>query len=487
MIPLSTAPQVREMDRRVIRDLGLPGVALMELAADAVVRAVLAHHATDARRGVGVVCGPGNNGGDGYAVARRLAALGIPVSLVPFGAPSPGTDAAVMASVAAAAGIPARDPGRPGLWIDALFGTGLSRELSDAARALVERMNDGSPVVAVDLPSGLCSDTGRAWGGVVRATRTVTFARHKLGSWLGVGPDASGVIDVADLGLGAATRADELAAAFVVEPSDLRWPVRSRADHKTRAGHLLVVAGSAAMAGAAVLCCLGALAAGAGLVTLAVPDGARSRLGALPPEVMVRSTGPGDLTLGLPAHPPASALAAGPGLAGGGALPPALLEDLAAAWSRSPLPAVFDADALPAAGDPGPAPRVLTPHPGEAARLLGSSVAAVEADRLGSAARLSARGVALLKGPHTVVAAGGAPPTLNPTGNPALATGGSGDVLTGVIGALLARGVAAPEAARLAAWVHGRAADRLAARRRQGWVASDVASELPAAIEELAP
>jgi hydroxyethylthiazole kinase-like uncharacterized protein yjeF len=486
VIPLSRAEQIREMDRRVIRDLGLPGPALMELAADAVVRAVLEHHASDARRGVAVVCGPGNNGGDGYAVARRLRALGLPVVLVPYGTPAKGSDAAVMAAVAAAARIPIGDPPRPGLWVDALFGTGLSRELDAGALALVARMNDGAPVVAVDLPSGLCGDTGRVWGNVVRATRTVTFGRQKLGMWLQAGPEVTGAVEVADLGLGVATRPDELASAVVTEASDLSWPSRARGDHKARSGHLLVVAGSAAMAGAAVLCCRGALAAGAGLVTLAAPDGARPRLGALPPEVMVLSTGPGDTTDHLPVFPQTTALVVGPGLGGGRPLPASFAAELAAAWASSPLPLAFDADALPCTG-PGRGQRVLTPHPGEAARLLGRSAAEVDGDRLAAATRLAERGVALLKGPHTVVAAPSALPSLNPTGNPVLATGGSGDVLAGVVGALLARGVPAGDAARAAAWVHGRAGDLLAAVRAEGWTAGDVADALPRAIAELGP
>jgi hydroxyethylthiazole kinase-like uncharacterized protein yjeF len=473
------------MDQRVIAGLGLPGPALMELAADGVVRAILQHHAAEARRGVGVVCGPGNNGGDGWVVARRLRALGYPVAVVAHGIPTPGTDAAVMAAVARSAGVVPADPGAPGLWVDALFGTGVSRPLDDAARALVARMGDGAPVVAVDVPSGLCADTGRVWGAAVVATRTVTFAREKLGMWLGAGPERCGVVELVDLGLGVATAPDDLVSAWVVEASDVRaaWPRRVRSDHKGRS-HLLVVAGSAAMAGAAVLACRGALAAGAGLVTLAAPDGARPRLGALPPEVMVWSSGPGDHTTQLPDPARFTAVLAGPGLGGGRPLDPALQAALAGWWASSTAPLVFDADALVATGAPGPGPRVFTPHPGEAARLLGRSVPEVEADRLAAAASLATRGVALLKGPHTVISDGGVP-SLNPTGNPVLATGGTGDVLSGVVGALLARGVGALTAARLGAWVHGAAGDHLARTRSQGWLASDVATAVPGALEEV--
>lgn len=477
------------MDRRVIEDLGLPGVVLMELASHGVAASVRAHHHAAARAGVGVVCGPGNNGGDGWGAARWLATWGYPVWVWPIGEPRAGSDAAVMAAAARRAGV--REVGAPeacGLWIDAVFGTGLTRDVTGDAAAALQRMDDDpAPVLAIDLPSGLEADSGRVLGVCPRATRTVTFGRPKLGMFCGDGPEVTGVIEVVDLGLDAGLATPwELAAAELPGAGDLApsWPVRPETAHKGTSGHLLVVAGSAAMAGAAVLACRGALAGGAGLVTLAIPEGARPRLASLPPEVMVLDAGPGDRLAHLPENRRFDALVVGPGLGGGAPLAPGLAAELLALWVHDPRPVLFDADALACTG-PATGPRVLTPHPGEAARLLGTSPADVEDDRPAAAQALTDRGVVLLKGRHTLIAARGASLSVNLTGGPALATGGSGDVLAGLIGALLARGVAARDAARLGAFVHGRAGERLGARRAEGWTAGSVADEVPDAVQEL--
>lgn len=483
----STAVQMRELDRRVIEGLGLPGVALMELAARGVADVVRAHHATDATRGVTIVCGPGNNGGDGWAVARWLRAHGVAVSVWSVGEPRSGTDAAIMRNVARAMGIrEVQGVDGAGLVIDAVFGTGLVRDVEEPYAGAIAKIDRcGAPVVAIDVPSGLESDTGRVLGRCATAVRTVTFGRPKLGMYLGEGPDLCGEIHVVDIGLEAGTPSDVQAAAEIPDWSDLapRWPVRRASDHKNSVGHLLVVAGSAAMTGAAILVCRGALAAGIGLVTLVATRSMRARLAGAPPEVMLLDGGEGETLMSLPDLARYDAVAVGPGLGGGHPLPLGLRDALAEQWATDSRPWIADADALPITG-PSSAPRVLTPHPGEAARLLGGTAAYVQADRLGSAQRLATRGTVLLKGRFTVIAAEGWRPSLNPTGSPALATGGTGDVLTGVIGALLARGVPPRDAARLAAFVHGRAGERLSAQRADGWTASDVASEISAAAAE---
>jgi len=484
--PVSTAAQVREMDRRVIEDLGVPGVALMEVAAREVAVAIRERHADEARRGVVVACGAGNNGGDGYAVARWLHGWGFPVSVWALTHDLRG-DAATMREACRRVGVPFVDGlGAAGLIVDAVFGTGLSREVTgawhDAIGAIVAHP---APVVAVDLPSGLHADTGAVLGIAVRATTTVTFGRLKPGLLAEPGADLAGHVVVADIGLEVAGGD---AVAGVPDVADLAplWPRRAAGDHKTRAGHLLVVAGSVPMAGAAVLACRGALAAGVGLCTLVAARATLPRLAALPPEVMVLISGEERLEPLSGALSRFTALAAGPGLGGGGALDPALGRWLAHVWESTRLPVVFDADALPSALGGAPGARVITPHPGEAARRLGVSAADVQADRFGAAARLATDGVtALLKGRHTLVATEGQPIAVNPTNAAVLATGGSGDVLTGVIGALLARGVSARDAARLGAWVHGRAGERLAARRPEGWTADDIAGAVPDAVGDL--
>jgi len=484
---VSSAAQVRELDRRLIEDAGLPGVAVMEVAIQAVAAAIRAHHRDDAARGTVVVCGTGNNGGDGWGIARWLHGWGLPVRVWATGAPRTGTDAATMAAVARAVGV-SEGPGVHGaaLIVDAVFGTGLDRPVDGALREVLEAMRAAqAPVIAVDLPSGLHADSGQLLGVCVPAARTVTFGRAKPGLFSGAGLRHRGVLQVVDIGLDVGPGVHEAVAEWPTA-ADLasRWPRRAQGAHKGTSGRLWVVAGSTAMAGAAVLCCRGALAAGASLVTLRVPRGAIPRLAALPPEVMVSIGGPGDVLTSL-GVPPGVAVAAGPGLGGGDALPDALQASLETLWRQHAGPVVFDADALVGVGAAADAPRVLTPHPGEAGRLLGRTAAEVEQDRLGSAAALADGAVALLKGPHTVVAAPGHLPSLNDTGGPVLATGGAGDVLTGVIGALLARGVSARDAARLAAWVHGAAGDQLSAARAEGWTASDVAAAIPQAVASL--
>ena len=482
MIPVGTGAQLRSRDAAVIGEVGVPGVALMELASHGLARAIVEHHGQAAREGVVVVCGPGNNGGDGYGAARWLHAWGVPVSLLSL-VPTSHGDADIMRRAAKQAGVPeVGDAASAGVWVDALFGTGLTRPLQGRSAALVQAMNrDPAPVVAADIPSGIHADTGAVLGCAVVAATTVTFGVRKLGFHGEPGASHVGRIEVVDIGLGAAPGPW---AAEIPEAADLRWPARDASDHKTRSGHLLVVAGSTAMAGAAVLCCRGALAAGAGLVTLATPRGALARLGGLPPEVMVVVSGEGHRLTSVP-EGRWTAIVAGPGLGGGVGLTANAKEALATLWADAPAPVLFDADALPAALGVAAGPRLITPHPGEAGRILGRGTATVQADRFTAAEELAIGCVALLKGRNTLIAEAGRPLSINPTGGPVLATGGSGDVLAGVAGALLARGLTARDAARSAAWVHGRAGDRLAARRQQGWTASDVAHAIPDAVADL--
>ena len=483
MKPVSTAAQMRELDRRIIEDLGLPGIALMEIASRGVAEAIRDHHHEQAARGVIVVCGGGNNGGDGYGAARWLAAWGYPVRVMHLAEISTG-DAGIMRAVCAEMGVPeARSLDDCGLLVDAIFGTGLSRAVGGRFLDVIgDLAAHPAEVVAVDIPSGLSADTGAVLGACAPAVTTVTFGRLKAGLLAEPGAELCGAIEVVDIGLQASDPSG-LQIAEVPEEGDLRWPARSASAHKKSSGHLLVVAGSRAMSGAAILACRGALAAGVGLVSLLTPRGAR--LAGLPPEVMVIDGGAGDvLTMPDLDLSTFTGLAVGPGLGGGHPLSAGLLASLVRVWSDG-IPAVFDADALVAASGSPTGPRVITPHAGEAARLLSITPEAVQADRFAAATQLASDRTALLKGRNTLVATPGRLTSVNPTGGPTLATGGSGDVLCGVIGALLARGVPAHEAAQLAAWVHGAAADRLADRRSHGWVASDIADAIAESIGEL--
>lgn len=500
--------EMRSIDREAIERQGIPGLWLMERAGAAV---------ADAARALGdptgrflVVAGAGNNGGDGYVAARLLKAAGREVrvvALVPVSRLS-GDAAAVRAQAAAAgvavidvAGAPRLDAGPGDVVIDAILGTGLSRAPEGAFAAAIAAVDAarlaGALVLAVDVPSGLSADTGRPLGPCVRADRTVTFGFPKRGLVLHPGAALAGDVTVADIGLPAEAARRVPATAELLLDDDARalLPARPADAHKGDAGRLAVIAGSPGKTGAAHLALVGALRGGAGLVTLA------ARAEVLPfalagrPEAMSTvlpgegPLGPGDLPALLEVAASADALAIGPGLPRGvetGALLRALL-------TKARLPAVLDADALNAlAAEGGPAglgPEViLTPHPGEMARLCGfASIAEVQEDRIGLAgAKAREWGcTVVLKGARTVVADPSGAPAVIPTGNAGLATGGTGDVLCGLAGALLAGGLPAPAAARVAAFVHGRAGD-LAARRtgERGLVAGDLGDAIGAVWAE---
>ncbi|MEZ4319124.1 MAG: NAD(P)H-hydrate dehydratase [Myxococcota bacterium] len=475
--PISTAAQCRALDADVIDGLGVPGVALMEVASRGVALALLERWPDAHERGVLVVTGAGNNGGDGFGCARWLHTAGVPVRIWALSDRLAG-DAAVMRDAVVKQGVPFVDgPGGEGIVVDAVFGTGLAREVSGAYATALERLASlAVPVVAVDLPSGLHADTGAVLGMVLPADLTVTFGRLKQ-AFFTPGARHCGQVQRVDIGV----HRTRHASAHLTERTDLTWPDRDVHAFKNRLGHLAVVAGSEAMAGAAVLSCLGAVRSGVGLVTLLTVPEALPRLTGLPASVMVRT---GTLVESLERARDYDAIAVGPGVGGGHPLGPHDVAALAALWAAD-RPVVFDADALVAHDGPAGPAVVVTPHPGEAGRLLGRSAGAVESDRFGAARDLARSGATvLLKGRHTLIAHGDGV-FVNPTGAPTLATAGSGDVLTGLLGGLLARGVAPIDATRLAAWVHGRAGERLHEQRAEGWIADDIAGALPGAIAEL--
>jgi NAD(P)H-hydrate epimerase len=450
-----------------------------------------------------VLCGGGNNGGDGYVAARLLHAEGRltdVLALVPAARLS--GDAAAVRAQAAAAGVAIVEVGDaaevpplalgPGdVVVDALLGTGLARApegiFADAIAAVAAARDRGARVVAVDVPSGLSADTGRPLGACVEADRTVTFAFPKRGLVVFPGAALAGEVTVADIGIPAAAAARVPVEAELVEEEDARelLPPRPPEAHKGDAGRLVVIAGSPGKSGAAHLALTGALRGGAGLVWLAArPDVMPMALAGRPEAMSIPLPGWGplgeaDLEPLVAAAREADALVVGPGIPRGPETGAVLRELLA----RAGIPAALDADALNALAQTpeGPrglgAPAVLTPHPGEMARLTGRPVAEVQADRLGIAAACAREwGVTVvLKGARTVVADPDGPPAVIPTGNAGLATGGTGDVLAGLAGALLAGGLAPRAAGRVAAWVHGRAGDRVAARLGQrGLLAGDL-------------
>jgi ADP-dependent NAD(P)H-hydrate dehydratase / NAD(P)H-hydrate epimerase len=476
---VSTSSEVRSLDAHTIHTLGVPGAALMELAGRAVAAELMARHHELAGRGVQVVAGRGNNGGDGYVIARLLHLSGVPVRVLGL-AGEHTADCATHRAAAEKLGIEVVEEGPidgPGLLVDALLGTGLHQDLrGEIAQRVAGLRESGVPVVAVDLPTGLCGDTGRVLGDAAPAVLTVTFGRARVGHFLEPGADLCGALVIADIGLTGDVNATARVADGVWVAEQL--PDRAAASHKGSHGHLGVVAGSPECAGAGVLACNAAIRAGAGLVTLFTPRDGWGRLGGLQPEVMVGDT----VGLGPERLRDVDAVAVGPGF-GTGREQIQLLRRL---WRDIPHPAVFDADALAAMTGVFNRPRHLrcvTPHPGEAGRLLSTNSRDVQADRLGAVRRLARIAPALLKGRHTLIAGGDRPITINRTGTAALATAGSGDVLTGLVGALLANGLDAWTALVCGAFVHGYAGELAGPAPI---VAGDVVAQLPAALRTVA-
>ena len=476
---LYRAADTRAADQCAASEHGLTGGVLMERAGSAAF-ALLRERFPRARR-ITVVCGPGNNGGDGYVLARLAKEAGLTAVVL-----SPADTAGLKgdAAVARAAWHKAGGTVQPfavaslqtcDVIVDALFGTGLERPPEDEWRDAIEAMNAcGRPVFAIDIPSGLHADTGRVLGSAARAALTLSFIGLKAGLFTGQGREHSGLILFDDLGVPDAVLTGVTPLARRITERNLHGLLapRARHAHKGDAGRVLVVGGQPGMPGAVRLTGEAAYRAGAGLVVLATHPAHAASISAARPELI--AYGVHDAQAIQPLLAGAHALAIGSGL-GQGEWGRGLWQAVLAADK----PLVVDADALNllATQPSSRADWVLTPHPGEAARLLGVSVAEIQADRFVAARAIAQRygGVCVLKGSGTLVAINDEPSMwLCDRGNPGLATGGSGDVLTGMIAALLAQGLAPLEAARLGVWAHASAGDRAAGCGERGILASEL-------------
>jgi NAD(P)H-hydrate epimerase len=477
---LFSAAEVRELDRRAIEHFDLPGYELMTRAGHATLNA-LRHRWPDARSIV-VLCGPGNNGGDGYVVARIARAQQLRVHVVAVADPCSLTGDALRAHDEFAATGGQLEPWHPQVLrageviVDAIFGTGLTRDVTGAAADCIRAINEASrPVVAVDIPSGLQADSGHVLGCAVRADLTVTFIGRKVGCYLGAGPDHAGriVFDDLEVPLGAYEGSKPTLSLLDESVVQAALPVRGRTAHKGRHGHVLVIGGAAGMGGAVRLAGESARRAGAGLVTVAAHPQSLGALGSRP-ELMSLAIGGGDIERALER---ATVLALGPGL---GQSPWALEVFGAALASRKPL--IVDADALNLlALNPLVCEHwVLTPHPGEAARLLGVATDDVQRDRLAAAVALQQRygGVVVLKGAGSIVQVQAGDAWLCDRGNPGMAAAGMGDVLTGVIAGVAAQCGDLALAAKAGVFVHACAGDRAAAAGERGLLASDVIDQV---------
>jgi len=486
------------MDQRTIRERGVPGLTLMERAAEAITQQAASMLQPGGR--ALVLCGGGNNGGDGLAAARLLHGKGYAVSVALLTDPTAlQGDAAVnfqRLPVPVGRGFEpaAWSEPQPDLILDALLGTGLDRDVTGEIAAAIGWINgSGLPVLSVDIPSGIDGMTGAVRGCAVRARATVTFGCPKRGCLLYPGREYAGTLTTDDIGISRDILDQASCRAWEAADVDARLPARTPDTHKGHYGHVAVVAGSEGMMGAGALASLAALRAGAGLSTWLHPrDAAASPAW----EVMTRPIAGRDgafsehsADAALRALEGKTVLAMGPGL-GRAEGTAALVQRLAI---ETAMPLVLDADGIVAMAGQYEALRrrgrlCLTPHPGELSRFTGVPIAQIADDMIGHAQRVAERtgAVVLLKGASSVIAAPDGRLAINTTGNAGLATGGSGDVLTGIIAGLAAQSAELFEAAVMGAWLHGRAGDIAAARLgTRSLTASDLIDSLPSAFMSL--
>lgn len=509
-----TTAEMQALDRKTIEAFGIPGRVLMENAGRGATRSFL-ERIFSARPGrVGVVAGRGNNGGDGFVMARYLAQRGIEVQVFLLSTRDRVQgDAAANLMLLPALHVPvfempdaqafaAQHPRMRHIacWIDAIFGTGLNAEVQGYFKEVIDFLNSlQRPVFAVDIPSGLNGDTGQTCGPCIRATATATFGYAKIGHLIHPGVDYCGAVDVIDIGIPPSLAEAVEARQQLITGRHVQklLPQRPADTHKGHTGHLLVVAGSTGKTGAAAMTATAALRVGAGLVTLAIPCTLNPILESQTIEAMtlpLPDDGKGALTEAAfdgvaRAWEGKRCVAVGPGM---GAAPQtrALVHRII---RTCPLPLVIDADGLNhLAGHlflltERKAPTVLTPHPGEMARLLQRTVPDIQKNRVAAVRDLAQPYgvVVILKGARTLVGEPGGRVWINPTGNAGMASGGMGDVLTGAVAGLLAQGSSATDAALAAVFLHGLAADILAGRTPCGYLATEVMHALPQAIRRV--
>ena len=510
-----TAEQMRELDRLTIQQYGVPSLTLMERAGAAITQAIVERFARNAKNGVLIVAGKGNNGGDGLVVARLLKKKRIPCEVALLARQDElSADAThnlraflkLKGKVSEIAGdnleLLSQRLRKNSLIVDAILGTGMKNDVRGRFAEAITLLNaSGLPIVAVDIPSGLNADKGTPLGVAIQAEMTVALGLAKLGEVIYPGLNFVGDLVVADIGIDPRALTAVAPQTELLDRETMRWLVPRRAadTHKGTYGHLVVVAGSRGKTGAAILACRAAMRTGAGLVTLAAPRSLNSIFATSLVEVMTEPLRENANEVMEPLSDAEwrallerkNALLFGPGIGVNDATQNTLrwlLRNLSLPW-------VIDADGLNnLALELGrlrhakTAP-ILTPHPGEMARLVGKDNATVNADRIGIARSFAVehRCHLVLKGARSVIASADGKVFINPTGNPAMASGGIGDVLAGILTALLGQGFCAEDAMKLGVYLHGFAGDRVAATKGEiGLIASDIIDDLPAALSALA-
>jgi len=464
MIPAATAAQTRTLDHAVIDGMGVPGRTLMEVAGRGVASAI---HRRFPVGDIAILCGPGNNGGDGYVAARWLHLWGRKVRL--FGMDSTSPETLVNRHLCEQLGLPFSSPEvavtGAAVAVDALLGTGQSKAPRGPIVHALKALSTARHVVAIDIPTGVHADTGQDLGGAVSCALTLTIGRWKLGLLCAPGCALAGDVQLIDIGLDLALTIDPslLPTAHILEDADIAaWrPHPAATDAKWDRGHVGILGSR----GAATLAAHGAFRSGAGLVTLFAPKTEWDHFHGLWPEVIMAEPE----QLDPKRH---DVVVVGPGL-GVENIDPVL-----ALWNDFPGGVVADADALTILAKhehqtPTDKARIITPHTAEAGRLLGVSRDSVEADRFAAIEQLNQFGTAVLKGPCTLI--GPSPVWVNPRGSSRLATAGSGDVLAGMIGGLLAAGLSPAHAAACGTWAHGIGGERMP----EGGTASDLVDALP--------
>ncbi|MFC1494418.1 NAD(P)H-hydrate dehydratase [Thermodesulfobacteriota bacterium] len=512
---LVTASEMREMDSLAIEEMGIPGTVLMENAARGAARVFMDHFDPPGGSSIIMLCGRGNNGGDGYVMARYLHEREMSVRVAILGNMSSiSGDALVNLEILKRINVEINEITDDEKWesfsdgikttdfiIDALLGTGLNSPVRGIFKRVIDDVNaSGKPVMSIDIPSGLNADNGKVMGTAVKADITVTFGFAKPGLVVYPGADYTGHLALIDIGIPDAVSSRLKSEHELIGPDEFMHLLSNEKSdvHKGKRGHLLILAGSEGKTGAAALCAMGALRVGAGLVTVGVPESLNPILEKKLTEAMtVPLPETEEKSLALKAGEDIlrlidkkTVLAIGPGLSTN----PETVNLVSKILKEVKVPVVLDADALNALSmvpdslkylDKN---KVLTPHPGEMGRLTGLPVRDIQADRLETTRRYAKKWKCnlILKGAGTILSDPGGMVSINPTGNPALASGGSGDVLTGMIAGFLGRGLTPVKASQAGIYLHGMAADYLAVKAGEaGILASELSEAVPYLMKSL--
>ncbi len=507
---VADSEKIRNIDRRAIEKYGIPGTVLMENAGRSVVLSMIDRYGSLKGKRVSIVAGKGNNGGDGLVIARYLHNFDVKVDVfLPSKSSEIKGDARINLNILKRSGIPLCEKfslkeldkylKHSDIIVDAIFGTGLSSEVKKPFSDVINLINSsGKPVVSVDIPSGISGDTGEVLGIAVKADLTVTFVIPKRGILLFPGAEYAGVVKVADIGIPARVIEEEDIRCNLLSREEIRslLPERRPDSHKGLFGHLLVIAGSVGKTGAAAMTGLSALRVGSGLVTIATPASLNNILEVKLTEVMTIPLPETDAqSIALSAEnilvklmPMISAIAIGPGLS----VHPETVRLVRRLITKTERPMVIDADALNALAGyldilkRSKAPLILTPHPGEMARLIGKTSKDVQKDRIRIAQNFAMkhRVYLVLKGARTVFSDPDGNIFINTAGNPGMATAGTGDVLTGIIAGLISQGIDPLSALKSGVHIHGLAGDlALEEFGEMGMVAGDMIAKIPEAIK----